>query len=202
MNPAERRLIAYAAAAHGTVHIMELTYPWLITRIEADFGIGSVVTGGLATVFGWAFGSSAIPAGLLTDRLGSRRVLIYAFMGAAVLAVLAGLSPNAWFLAPTLFGLGLCIGLYHPAGLSLMAQGVRQRGLGLGFHGVAGNVGQAMAPGIAVGAAGLLARGAAFFFLAGLAVLLALIMATTRLPIRGEAETIQTETTPKPQSHR
>src|SRR3990172_6199290 len=137
MNPAERRLIAYAAAAHGTVHIMELTYPWLITRIEADFGIGSVVTGGLATVFGWAFGSSAIPAGLLTDRLGSRRVLIYAFMGAAVLAVLAVLID--WR--------------------------------------------------------------AAFFFVAGLAVLLALIMATTRLPIRGEAETIQTEAAPEPKSH-
>src|SRR3990172_1160166 len=177
MNPAERRLIAYAAAAHGTVHIMELTYPWLITRIEADFGIGSVVTGGLATVFGWAFGSSAIPAGLLTDRLGSRRVLVYAFMGAAVLAVLVGLSPNEWFLAAALAGLGLSVGLYHPAGLSLMAQGVRQRGLALGLHGLAGNVGQALAPAIAIGLAVAVDWRVAFFFVAGLAAVMALVMA-------------------------
>ena len=39
--------------------------------------------GALATVFGWAFGSSAIPAGFLTDRLGSRQVLVYAFAGSS-----------------------------------------------------------------------------------------------------------------------
>ena len=50
MNPAERRLIAYTAAAHGTVHIMELTYPALLTRIEDDFGMRAVISGAIATV--------------------------------------------------------------------------------------------------------------------------------------------------------
>ena len=197
MNPAERRLIAYTAAAHGLVHVMELTYPVLLTRIEDDFGIRAVISGALATVFGWAFGSSAIPAGFLTDRLGSRRVLVYAFVGAAILAVLVGLSPNEWFLAAGLAGLGLSVGLYHPAGLSLMAQGVRQRGLALGFHGVAGNVGQALAPAVAIGLAVAIDWRAAFFFVAGLAALLALVMATTTLPIRGEAEVLMTESAPE-----
>jgi len=199
MNPAERRLIAYAAAAHGTVHIMELTYPALLTRIEDDFGMRAVISGAIATLFGWAFGSTAIPAGLLTDRLGSRRVLTYGFVGAAVLAVLVGLSPNGWFLAAGLLGLGLCVGLYHPAGLSLMAQGVRQRGLALGFHGVAGNVGQALAPAIAVGLAIAVDWRVAFFFIAGLAAVLAVVMATTRLPISGDAEVLTSESAPEPQ---
>ena len=190
MNPAERRLIGYAAAAHGLVHIMELTYPALLTRIEAEFGIRAVVTGGIATIFGWAFGSSAIPAGFLTDRLGSRQVIVYAFAGAAVLAVLIGLAPNEWFLAAGLLGLGLSIGLYHPAGLSLMAQGVRQRGLALGFHGTAGNVGQAMAPAIAIGLAVLVDWRTAFFFVGGLSAVMALVMATTRLNVRGGVEVI------------
>ncbi|MDO8614807.1 MAG: MFS transporter [Dehalococcoidia bacterium] len=191
MNPAERRLIAYAAAAHGVVHIMELTYPALLSRIEADFGIRAVVTGALATVFGWAFGSSAIPAGFLTDRLGSRQVIVYTFSGAAVMAVLVGLSPNEWFLAAALLGLGLTAGLYHPAGLSLMAQGVRQRGLALGFHGTAGNIGQAMAPAIAIGLAVLVDWRLAFFAVAGLAAVMAVVMATTRLNVQAGSEIIQ-----------
>src|SRR3972149_873003 len=79
------------------------------------------------------------PAAFLTDRLGSRRVLFYAFAGATVSLVLVGLSPNEWVLAATLALLGFCIGLYPPAGLSPVAQGVRQRGTALGFHGVSGN---------------------------------------------------------------
>src|SRR3989304_9250563 len=73
MNAAERRLITYAAAAHAVVHITELTYPALLTRIGDDFGVRAVILGTIASVFSWAFGGSAIPAGFLTDRLGSRR---------------------------------------------------------------------------------------------------------------------------------
>src|SRR3990172_7623423 len=190
MNPVERRLIGYTAAAHGVVHIMELTYPAILSRIEDDFGIRAVVTGALATVFGWAFGSSAIPAGFLTDRLGSRQVIVYTFSGAAVMAVLVGLSPNEWFLAAALLGLGLMAGLYHPAGLSLMAQGVRQRGTALGLHGMAGNSGQALAAAIAIGLAWLIDWRAAFFFIAGVSAVLVVIMVSIRLNLSHGSEIV------------
>jgi len=199
MNPTERRLIGHIAAAHALVHIMELTYPALLTRIEDDFGIRAVVSGAIASVFGWAFGSSAIPAGFLTDRLGSRQVLVYAFAGASVMAVLVGLAPNEWFLAAALAGLGLTVGLYHPAGLSAMAQGVRQRGLALGLHGTAGNLGQAIAPAIAVGLAVLVDWRIAFFFVAGLSAVLAFLLATAHLPVHGESEVLApAESLPEP----
>ena len=190
MNPDERRIMTYIGMAHGLTHILELTYAAMLTRIAAEFGLRAVVTGGIATMFGWAFGSSAIPGGFLADRLGSRQVLVYAFGGSAVMAVLVGLSPNAWWLGAALLGLGLTTGLYHPAGISLVAQGVRQRGLGLGLHGVAGNVGQAMAPAIAIGLALLVDWRLAFFFVGGLSALLALVMATTRLNVRDGSETV------------
>jgi predicted MFS family arabinose efflux permease len=104
--------------------------------------------------------------------------------------VLVGLSPNEWFLAGTLALLGFCIGLYHPAGLSLMAQGIRQRGLALGFHGVAGNVGQALAPALAVGLAIAVDWRLAFFALAGVSAVMAVVLSVTTLPLKGEAEVL------------
>ncbi len=190
MNAAERRLLTYTALAHSLTHIIELTYPVLLTRIAVDFGVRAVILGTIASIFAWAFGGSAIPAGFLTDRLGSRRVLVYAFSGATVSLVLVGLSPNEWFLAGTLALLGLCIGLYHPAGLSLIAQGVRQRGLALGLHGVAGNVGQALAPALAVGLAIMVDWRLAFFVLAGMAAVLAVVLSITTLRLPGEAEAL------------
>ena len=190
MNSDERRIMTYVGMAHGLTHIIELTYAAMLTRIAIEFGLRAVVTGAIATLFGWAFGSSAIPSGFLTDRLGSRPVLVYSFGGSAVMAVLVGLSPNEWWLAAALLGLGLTTGLYHPAGISLVAQGISQRGLGLGFHGVAGNVGQAMAPAIAIGLALLVDWRLAFFFVGGLSAVLALVLATTRFDVRPGSETV------------
>lgn len=190
MNASERRLITYAAFAHALVHIIELTYPALLTRIEDDFGVRAVILGGIASVFAWAFGGSAIPGGFLTDRLGSRRVLLYSFIGATIALVLVALSPNEWFLAATLALLGFCIGLYHPGGLSLMAQGVRQRGLAIGLHGVAGNVGQALAPAIAIGLAVAIDWRVSFLFLAGVSAVMAIALSVTTLPLLGGDEVV------------
>lgn len=198
MNPTERRLIGHIAAAHALTHIIELTYAVLLTRIQDDFGTRDVVMGAIATIFGWTFGSSAIPAGFLTDRLGSRRVLIYAFGGASVMAVLVALSPNAWWLALSLAALGLSIGLYHPAGLSAMAQGVRQRGMALGLHGVAGNLGQALAPAIAVGLAIAVDWRLGFFCVAGLSAVLAVFLSRAHLPVHGESEVLSAEDVAEP----
>jgi predicted MFS family arabinose efflux permease len=197
MNAEERRIITYIAGAHGLAHIIELTYPAMLSRIEDDFGLRAVITGAIATIFGWAFGSTAIPAGFLADRLGSRQVIVWAFAGSAVLAVFCGLAPNEWFLAAGLAGLGLFSGLYHPAGLSLVSQGVRQRGIGLGLHGFAGNTGQAIAPAFAIGLALLVDWRLAFFGVAALCVVMALAFATTRLNLLHGSEIVE-QPSPQP----
>ena len=202
MNLTERRLIAHIAAAHATAHAIELSYAVLLTRIQLDFGTRDVIMGAIATIFGWAFGSTAIPAGFLTDRLGSRQVLVYAFAGSAVMAVIVGLAQNGWWLAAGLAGLGLTSGLYHPAGLSAMAQGVRQRGMALGLHGVAGNLGQAMWPllltGTPISLAIIFDWRLGFFAVAGLAAVMAVFLARAHLPVQGESEVLSAEDVAEP----
>ena len=181
VGAAERRMVLYTAAAHALIHMLEWTYAVLLVDIGHQYGAGFFLLGALSNVFSYAFGFAALPSGLLTDRLGSQRVLYVCFVGTAVAAVLVGLSPNIWVLAIALAVLGLTIGLYHPAGISLIAQGVRQRGMALGLHGVAGNLGIAATPLLASAFADAFNWRAAYFFLAGLSVVLGLILRAVRV---------------------
>jgi len=194
MNLAERRLIAYTTIAHALIHSIEVTFAALLVRIQMDLGTSDALMGVIASVFGWTFGTAAIPAGFLSDRLGSRRVLYYTFVSAAAGAVLVGLSPNRWFLVGALAFLGMCIGLYHPAGISLIAQEIRQRGLALGYHGVSGNIGIALTPLVA----GAIATAfdnwrAAYFLMAALAAAVTLMLRAWRLPLHEQQEVVQVE---------
>ncbi len=181
VGAAERRIVLYTASTHSLIHILEWTYSALLVDIGHQYGAGFFLLGALSNAFSWAFGFAALPSGLLTDRLGTQRVLYLCLGGAGLAAVLVGLSPNVWVLAVALAALGLAIGLYHPAGISLIAQGVRQRGMALGLHGVAGNLGIAATPLLAVGLADAFSWRAAYFFLAGLTLVLALALRPVRL---------------------
>ncbi len=178
----QARLVAYVSAAHGLVHAVELTYPALLSYIEAEFGSDLLILGVIATVFAFAFGLSALPSGALVDRLGSRRVLVALFVASAGIAVLVAVSPNPVWLAVSLSALGLAVGLYHPAGISLIARGVEQRALAFGYHGIFGNLGMAIAPAIAVGMAAWLGWRSAYVLLAALAAAVALFLLVVPVP--------------------
>jgi len=181
VSAAERRIVLYTAAAHALVHILEWTYSVLLVDIGHQYGAGFFLLGALSNVFSYAFGFAALPSGLLTDRLGSQRVIYLCLTGAGLAAVMVGLSPNIWVLAIALAALGLTIGLYHPAGVSLIAQGVRQRGMALGMHGMAANLGIAVTPLLAGAFADAFSWRGAYFFLAGLAVVLGLVLRVVRV---------------------
>lgn len=170
------RLMATVSVAHALVHALELTYAALLSRIDNEFGSGLFVLGIVANAFAFTFGASALPSGVLVDRLGSRRVLYVCFLAAAGAALLVAASSNVALLGLFLGLLGLAIGLYHPAGISLIAQAAEQRGMALGYHGVFGNIGVALAPALAVGLAEAFGWRSAYLFLAALAVLVALMV--------------------------
>lgn len=191
----QRRLVLYTALAHGLVHTTELTYAALLLRIGAEFGQGEFMLGVIANAFAFTFGAGALPSGVLVDRLGSQRVITFGFLAAAVASLLVGLSPNAFFLGVFLALLGLGIGLYHPAALSLIALTAEKRGLVLGYHGVAGNIGVALAPVLAMGLAEAIDWRAAYFFLGGLSLLLVLLLRAARLPEVGREALAEPPTT-------
>jgi len=194
VTPAERRIIAYTSAAHSLIHILEWTYAALLIEIGDEFGIGFFALGALGNVFAYTFGFGALPSGLLTDRLGSPRVLYICLLGSGLSSVLVGISQTSVMLAIALALMGLAMGLYHPAGIALIAQRVRQRGMGLGLHGVAGNLGVAVTPLLAGGLAFAFGWRSAYFFLA--AVMIALGLFLRAVSLSGEPEHGQTVAAP------
>jgi MFS family permease len=146
MNKEERFIVLVASLAHGLIHAYGLILPALLLTLTEEFGVGVMEMGIAATVYGVAFGLGAIPAGVVSDRFGSRRVIAVSLGGASAASALMGLAGSYWMFVGGLFALGTFSSLYHPAALSLISRGVRQSGRGMGYHGMGGTLFQALTP--------------------------------------------------------
>lgn len=146
MNANDRSIVALVMAGHGLVHTYELSIPIFMTAWLAEFGVSEATLGGLVGAGYALFGIGALPGGVLVDRFGSRRLIAACFAGMGGAFLLLGLLPGIWGIAVALLTWGAAASVYHPAGLALISTGVKQRGRGLAWHGIAGNVGIAGGP--------------------------------------------------------
>lgn len=188
MNRVETQVVVYTSAAHGMVHIFELAYPAVMVFIMAEFAQGKFAMGIVANIFAFGWGVAAIPAGFMSDRIGSRRVILMTLLGAAAGAAAVSLSPNIHTLGFTMAILGLATGLYHPSGLSLIAVALKAPQLAFAYHGMVGNLGVALAPFLAVGIASLWNWRASFLVLGAMALIIALLVNFSSLPRHGLAK--------------
>lgn len=131
---------------HGMVHLYELSIPILMTIWLLEFSVTAALLGATVAVGYGLFGVGALPGGLLVDRYGSRRLIAACLGGMGlsflVLSFASGIAGVA--VAVSLWGLSASV--YHPAGLTLISNGVTERGRGFAYHGMAGNVGIAIGP--------------------------------------------------------
>lgn len=148
MNSATLRLVLLLACCHALVHVYELSFASVEQLIGEEFGVGKDVTGVLGTCLRLPFGLCALLAGWLTDRFGSKRLLLV-YLGGCSLAVAAiWCSPNLAVLFMGMFALGMFASIYHPAGVSLISHQTnpQNRPMALGYHGILGSAGIAAAP--------------------------------------------------------
>ncbi|MBW1713520.1 MAG: MFS transporter, partial [Deltaproteobacteria bacterium] len=134
------------------------------------------------------FGLTALPWGLVADKWQAKKLLLLFFVGAGVCSLGAGLmldSPLAFALA--LAGIGLFSGIYHPVGLGLISKGIERVPMAMGYNGMFGSLGLAMAP-LLAGLSNWLAGPRAVFLavgglnLAGAGLMAALKLAEPRPP--------------------
>ena len=156
MNANDRAITALVMLAHGAVHTYELAIPifvvaWIdqfevISLGVAQLPVNTATVGAMVTVSYGLFGVGALPGGVLVDRLGSRRLISACLAGMGLSYLLLGLAPNMLVIGLALVVWGVAASVYHPAGLSLISKGVRERGTGLAYHGIAGNLGIGLGP--------------------------------------------------------
>jgi FSR family fosmidomycin resistance protein-like MFS transporter len=141
-------VIGLVALAHGTSHFFHLLIPPLFPFLMRDFGLGYAQVGFLMTVFFVISGAGQAAAGFVVDRIGARPVLLFGVGALALSSVALGLAPNysGLVLAAAIAGVGNAV--FHPTDFTLLNRRVSHPRLGHAFsmHGLAGNVGWALAP--------------------------------------------------------
>ena len=155
MNANDRSIVGLVMVGHGMVHTYELAIPILMVVWLVEFQVSAALLGAVVTVGFAMFGLGAIPAGMLSDAIGSRRVIVGCLLGMGISFVLLALTPLVPAVPPmatitfALLCWGVAASVYHPAGLSLISTGVQERGTAFAYHGMAGNAGIALGPLIA-----------------------------------------------------
>ncbi|MEY7848184.1 MFS transporter [Natrarchaeobius sp. A-rgal3] len=142
----DRSIAAFTMVAHAIVHWFELAIPILLVVWIGAFDV-SVGVIGLVVAIGYApFGLGALPAGVLADRYGPKRLVLCCLAGMSLAFVSLAFATSIYAVALSLLIWGIVASVYHPAGLALISTGVEDRGTVFAYHGIAGNVGIALGP--------------------------------------------------------
>lgn len=183
-------------ATHGLVHLLMLALPFITAKLllitPVPPGTEGLVVILLNTPAYFIFGFGALPAGVMSDRIGPRLTITLGLL----LSICSGIA--LFFLWP--FGIGMIAllfvvyafgaGLYHPAGTTWVSNTFeKNRGKALGRHGIGGSLGQLAAPLISAFILSTAFWPVIFLFLAGVGFILAFVL----LRVHTETPVVQIE---------
>ena len=146
MDGNDRSITGFTMLAHGIFHTYELSIPLFIVIWLDVFDVSPFVLGLVVSVGYGLIGLGAIPAGVLADTYGSRQLIVASIVGMGGGFFLLALAPNVLVVGIAIVVWGAAASIYHPAGLSLISRGAKERGTVFAYHGVGGNVGTALGP--------------------------------------------------------
>lgn len=147
MKPQERSILITCCFGHFVTHFNMLVFPAVVLPLVGRLNLDMAHVIGLSFLMYLLYGFSSLPWGVAADRFGAKPFMSLFFLGAGLSALLAAY----WTDTPALFslalaGMGLFTGIYHPAGLGLVSKGMERMSLAMGYHGMFGNLGLALAP--------------------------------------------------------
>ena len=161
-DSARRRSIAFLNWAHALDHFVLLIYPTVVIGLEVIYQRPYAELIALSTAAFVAFGVFSLPAGWLADRWSRRNMMAAFYIGCGVSLIGVAAAPNLVVLAVALFALGVFAAIYHPVGMPMLLEASKAQGRTVAFNGVCGNLGAALAAGVAAAIASWLGWRAAF----------------------------------------
>ena len=154
-----RPILATCSAAHAAHDGLAEALLVLLPLWAQAFGLSLTQTGALKSAFYAAMTAGQIPSGLLSERLGERRLFALGTLGAAAGWLLLAEADGFRALLVALVVAGIGSSVQHPLASSLVSRahrGERVRAA-LGFYNFAGDAGKALVPAllaIGIGIAG------------------------------------------------
>ncbi len=146
MNSNDRSIASFTMLGHGLVHWFEMSIPIFLVVWLNEFP-ESVALVGLIIALGYApFGLGALPAGILADRYGPKRLILLCFAGMSLSFIALAFATSIYLVGVALVIWGIAASVYHPAGMALISTGAEKRGTVFAYHGMAGNFGIALGP--------------------------------------------------------
>ncbi len=141
-------VIGLVGFAHLLSHFYQIALGPLFPLLRAEFDVSYTALGLIVTVF---FGTSAACqafVGILVDRHGADRLLLFGVLMMSSSIFLMGLAPSYWAFLPLAVtaAFGNCV--FHPADLSILSAKVNPQRMGRAYaiHGFAGTSGYFLSP--------------------------------------------------------
>ena len=141
-----RGVAALLNIGHAIDHMFLLIFATAVTTIATDFGLSrweDLMPFGAGAFL--LFGLGSLPAGRLGDLWGRRAMMVMFFFGMGACALLVAATQGPWSMAAALTLMGAFSSIYHPVGIPMLVQGAQNPGRTIGFNGLVGNLGIAIA---------------------------------------------------------
>lgn len=141
-----RNAALLAGVGHFTARFFELMFPILAVQMTREMHLP------VAEVMRWSFlgylllGLGALPAAVIANRVGARRVLLIGLAGIGVSALAAAEAAPGRGLSVCLASLGLSASCCYPAGLCLIAHTTAPQRRALAVQSLVGNLAIALTP--------------------------------------------------------
>ena len=157
MSPQARLTVLFASAGHFWHHVLTGLFLTLAVILEGVWARPYAEIISLWTLGAMLIGLGAPLAGWMADRFGHGRMMALFYLGIGASSVAAGFVSGPSGMAAALAAIGLFGAIYHPVGMAWvsMAAPVPIRGRIMGYLGIAGSIGVALAAVIAGGLAAI-----------------------------------------------
>jgi len=141
-------IIALVGFAHLMSHFYQISLAPLFPLLKAEFDVSYTELGLLVTVLYGTSGICQSFAGVLVDRYGGDRLMLFGVSTMAICVFLMGLASSYWMLLPLTMIAAVGNSVFHPADLSILSAKVDPRRMGRAYavHGFAGSCGYVLSP--------------------------------------------------------
>jgi MFS family permease len=173
------RVVGPITAGHGVNEFFSIVVPPILPLLVSDLGITYGQGGFLLTVFFVMYSLFQLPAGVVADRIGKRRIMLAGLAGMAVGVLLSSTADTYGTLVVGQAIAGIGGSTFHPTGMSIVSdvETSTTEGKAMGIFGFGGALGTLAAPLLVGGLATVVGWQAALAGAAilGLAVTLAIV---------------------------